>query len=68
MGQESDELKRQVDQARERLHQDLNDLEYRVKTETDWRVHYQRHPWPFLGAAFLGALLFSLALFGTRRG
>jgi hypothetical protein len=67
MGQESDELKRQADAARSRLRQDLNDLEYRVKAESDWHVHYRRHPWLFLGAAFGAALLFSLALFSSRR-
>jgi hypothetical protein len=67
MGQETDELKRRVDAARSRLHQDINNLEYRVKTETDWRVHYERRPWAFLGAAFGGGLLLSLAFFGPRR-
>jgi hypothetical protein len=67
MGEAPDELKRQVDQARQRLDQDLNQLEYRVKEATDWRFQFNRHPWIFLGAAFSGALLLSLMLFGSRR-
>jgi hypothetical protein len=67
MGETPDELRHQVEQARSRLDQDLNQLDYRVKEVTDWRFQFDRHPWIFLGAAFGGALLLSLLLFGSRR-
>jgi ElaB/YqjD/DUF883 family membrane-anchored ribosome-binding protein len=60
MGQTADEIKQEIEQARSRLGQNLNELEYRVKSETDWRVHYDRHPWMFLGAAFAGAMALSM--------
>ena len=60
MGQTPDEIKQQVEQARSRLGQDLNELEYRVKSTTDWRVQFDRHPWPFLGAVFAAALFAGL--------
>lgn len=62
MGQTADQIKLEIEQARNRLGRNLNELEYRVKSETDWRVHYDRHPWMFLGAAFTGAMALSLMM------
>jgi uncharacterized protein DUF3618 len=66
MGETPDQIKQEIEQARSRLDQDLNRLEYRVRSTTDWRAQYQRHPWVFLGAAFTGALLVSLMIFQSR--
>jgi ElaB/YqjD/DUF883 family membrane-anchored ribosome-binding protein len=60
MGQTPDEIRREIEHARNRLGQDLNELEYRVRKEADWRVHFRRHPWAFMGAAFAGALALGL--------
>ena len=67
MGEAPDELKRHVEQARSRLDEDLNRLEYRVREATDWHFQFDQHPWIFLGAAFGSALLVSLLIFGSRR-
>ncbi len=56
MGEKPDEIKTQIEQARNRLGQDLNELEYQVRRTTDWRLQFRRHPWAFLGTAFGGAL------------
>lgn len=61
MGETPDDIRQQVEQARARLGQNLNQLEYRVKAELDWRVHFDRHPWLFLGLAFAAALAAGLA-------
>jgi ElaB/YqjD/DUF883 family membrane-anchored ribosome-binding protein len=61
MGQTTDEIKHEIEQTRSRLGQEINELEYRVKRAADWRVHFDRHPWWFVGAAFAGALLIGLA-------
>jgi ElaB/YqjD/DUF883 family membrane-anchored ribosome-binding protein len=52
MGETPREIESQIEQARNRLGQDLNELEYRVKTELDWRTQFNRRPWAFIGAAF----------------
>lgn len=67
MGETPDEIKQEIEEARSRLDQDFNRLEYRVKATADWRAQFHRHPWFFLGAAFTGALLVSLMVFGPRR-
>jgi hypothetical protein len=67
MGQTPDDIKHEVEQARARLAQDLNQLEYRVKGELDWRVQFDRHPWLFVGGAFGLAFLAGLAITGRGR-
>jgi ElaB/YqjD/DUF883 family membrane-anchored ribosome-binding protein len=62
MGQTPDEIRHDIDLARNRLGQELNQLEYRVKREADWRVHFDRHPWWFVGGAFGTALLVGMIL------
>jgi hypothetical protein len=67
MGQTSDDIRYDVERARARLGADLNELEYRIKSELDWRVQFRRHPWAFLGAAFGLAFLIGLAISGGSR-
>jgi hypothetical protein len=58
MGETPDDIRHLVERARHRLGENLNDLEYSVKSQLDWRVQFHRHPLAFLGAAFgVGALL-----------
>jgi hypothetical protein len=66
MGETPDDLKYEVEQARARLGQDLNQLEYRVRRELDWRVWFDRNPWLFVGAAFGIAFLLGLAIVPSR--
>jgi len=68
MGETPDELKYHVEQIRDRLDQNLNQLEYRLKAAVNWRTQFERRPWVFLGAAFGGALLLSLTVADSRRG
>jgi hypothetical protein len=52
MGETPDEIKREIEQARERIGANLNQLEYRVKEALDWRSQFDRRPWAFVGGAF----------------
>lgn len=67
MGETADDIKRQVENARARLGRNLNELEYHVKAEFDWRVQFDRHPWAFIGAAFSAAMLLGLLVTGGSR-
>jgi len=64
MGESADELKEQVDAARSRLAQDLNSLEYQVKSQVrntfDWRLQFRQHTWQVMAGAFGVGLLFGL--------
>ena len=66
MDQTTEQIRAEIAQTRARLGEDLSQLGYKVRQETDWRVHYRRHPWAFWGAALgaavvLGFLTFSMA-------
>jgi ElaB/YqjD/DUF883 family membrane-anchored ribosome-binding protein len=66
MAETTEQIRIRIEQTRDRLGEDLNALEYRVKQETDWRFYYSRNPWAFVGAAYGLALLAGIA-FGSRR-
>ncbi len=57
MGETPDEIKREIEQARERISADLSQLEFRVKGALDWRTQFDRRPWAFVGGAFGAAFL-----------
>ena len=62
MGAESDQIKKHIEEKREELGAHLNELEYRVKSVSDWRAQVQKHPGPAMAVAFGGGLLLALAL------
>ncbi len=64
MGQTPNDIMHDVERARERLGADLNELQYQIRSELDWKVQFDRHPWAFLGAAFGVAFLIGLAISG----
>jgi ElaB/YqjD/DUF883 family membrane-anchored ribosome-binding protein len=57
MGETPDDIKKDIEEARERLGANLNQLEYRVKSTLDWRAHVDRNPLAFVGGAFGVAFL-----------
>jgi len=57
MGETPDDIKKEIEQARERLGADLNQLEYSVKRTLDWKTQFDRKPWAFVGGAFGVAFL-----------
>lgn len=62
MGEESDQIKRHIEEKRDELGAHLNELEYRVKKVTDWRSQVLEHPREAAAAAFGGGLLLALLL------
>jgi hypothetical protein len=56
MGEKPEQIEQHIEETRRDLADKLYDLEYRVKRETDWRVHYRRHTLAALLAAFGGGL------------
>jgi len=57
MGETPDDIKREIEGARQRLGANLNQLEARVKTSLDWRAQFDRNPWAWAGGAFAAAFL-----------
>jgi hypothetical protein len=58
MGQTVHQIEAHIDQTREQLGSNLQELEQRVEAATDWQRYFRSRPAAFLGAAFAaGAVL-----------
>jgi hypothetical protein len=67
MGEESDRIKRHIDEKRGDLGAHLNELEYRVKSAADWRTQVRKQPAVATALAFGGGVLLALMLPVARR-
>lgn len=65
MGQTSDQIENQIETRREDLRSNLEELEYKVKSATDWRQQFRNNTGTLLAIAFGGGLLLAGI---TRRG
>ena len=68
MGAKSDQIVTEIDAQRSRLGRNLVELETRLKGATDWRAHFEKHPFTFTGVAFGAGLLIGAWVRGNRRG
>ena len=57
MGETPDEIKREIEETRQRIGANLSQLENRAKQALDWRSQFARRPWAFVGGAFGAAFL-----------
>jgi hypothetical protein len=61
MGETTDQIASRIDQTREELKANLEELESRAKDVLDWREQFRRHPGPmFVAALFAGVVLSSI--------
>jgi len=60
--EETDKIKRHIDNERQNLGRNLDEIEERFKDATDLKTHFDRNTGWFLGAAVAGGFLLSLAL------
>lgn len=73
MGENTNQIEREIAMERAELGRNLEDLEQKAKALTDWTVHYRNRPGLFLGAAvgtgmLLGALTAGEESVRTVRG
>jgi hypothetical protein len=59
MDQGSSVIERQIEEQRERLHRNLNELESTVKSKLDWHAYYDKNPWACILIAFSGGVVIS---------
>jgi hypothetical protein len=64
--EKSSEIIDDIETSRDRLGENLSDLESRMREATDWRTYYERHPLLFIGGAVGGGLLLSNILLGGK--
>ena len=66
MGTTAKQIETDIERTRATLGSNIQELEHKVKTATDWRHHYRKNPLPMLGLAFGGGVLLS-AMIGRRK-
>jgi hypothetical protein len=66
MGQTTDQIERHIEHTRGALGSNLQELEHKVKSVTDWKQHFQSNPMTMLGVAFGGGILLATMLGGRK--
>ena len=67
MGETTDQIESHIENRREDLGSNLNELEQKVKAVTDWRQQFQKNPKTMIGAAFGGGVLLASMMGGRKR-
>lgn len=62
MGQTADQLKSQIEDQRQELGDNLQQLEEKVRSTVDWRTQFEQKPWAGVGVAFAGGFLLSMLM------
>ena len=57
MGQTTRQIEAHIEDTREDLGANLNELEQKVKSVTDWKQQFRSNPMTMLGVAFGGGIL-----------
>jgi hypothetical protein len=57
MGENSNQIEREIQAERGQLGRNLNDLQSKVEEVTDWRTHFNKRPITMMGVALGGGLL-----------
>jgi hypothetical protein len=66
MGDTSDQIERHIQETRNNLGDNFNELQDKVRTAVDWRAQFEEHPMTMMALAFGGGILLS-ALLPSRR-
>jgi hypothetical protein len=67
VGTTASQIETDIERMRATLGSNIEELEHKVKTATDWRHHYRKNPLPMLGLAFGGGVLLSAMLGGRKK-
>jgi hypothetical protein len=67
MDEKPDQIMSHIESQRDQLGRNLNELESRVKTATDWRVQFNKNPMLMMGVALGGGMLLGSMIGGSRR-
>jgi hypothetical protein len=67
MGETTNQIEREIAQARSELSGNLIELKQRAKAAVDWRAQVEERPGTMIAVAFVGGIILS-ALFSALRG
>jgi hypothetical protein len=66
MDETSDQIERHIQETRNDLDDNLNELGDKVKKAVDWRAQFEERPGTMLGLAFAGGIILSALSSGRR--
>ena len=66
MGQATSQIEAHIENTRAELGSNLQELEQKVKSVTDWKQHFQKNPMTLLGVAFGGGILLATMMGGRK--
>jgi ElaB/YqjD/DUF883 family membrane-anchored ribosome-binding protein len=67
MDAQSEQIIKDIEDKREKLGENLAELEIRVRDATNWRTYFNRNPWAIMGAAAAAGFLMSAILVPSRQ-
>lgn len=67
MGETTHQVARHIESARADLGANLQELEHKVKSVTDWRHQFQKNPMTMMGVAFGGGIVLATMAGGRNR-
>jgi hypothetical protein len=67
MGETTNQIEAHIERTRENLGANIQELEQKVKSATDWKHHFQNNPMAMMGVAFGGGILLAAMIGGKRR-
>ena len=66
MGETADQIEAHIENTRDNLGSNLNELQRKVKSVTDWKHHFQTNPMTMLSVAFGGGILLATMMGGRK--
>lgn len=67
MGETTKQIENHIENTRQDLGSNLEELEQKVKSVTDWRRQFQDNPMTMIGVAFGGGILLATMLGGGKK-
>jgi len=67
MGETTDQIAAHIEDARENLGSNLDELEHKVRSVADWKHHFQTKPLTMLGMAFGGGIVLAAMVGGRKK-
>ncbi len=67
MDERTSEIVKEIFDERQKLGDNLSELETKMREASDWRTYFNRNPWAAVGAALGGGLLLSKIVIPARR-
>jgi hypothetical protein len=67
MGQTANQIEAHIERTRDTLGSNIQELEQKAKSVTDWKHHFQNRPMTMIGVAFGGGVFLATMLGGGKR-